>query len=271
MNLFYQYHSPRWLVLIPLLFVLSCSKDSDEKAKTIVDESGNPKEIAITSNQKSVGDSANDLLSDSSFDTLILELFYVDGFKPTDNTIANFEAFLNERVNKPKGISINLTTIVSPGNNVYSIDDIRDLEDNIRSQYTTDKKIAVFGIFMDGEYSENTDNGSVLGVAYRNTSFVIFEETVKSFSNQPFAPSTTILESTVLNHEFGHLLGMVNAGTEMQTAHQDVENGRHCTAENCLMFWTAETGEGLLNMLSGGTIPDFDAQCIADLQANGGK
>lgn len=271
MNLFYQKYSPRILVLISLCFMLSCSKDSDEKTKTMVDESGSPQEIDISSNQKSVGDSANDLLSDTSFDTLILEIFYVDGFKPTENTIANFEEFLNERVNKPEGISISFTKIISPGNSVYSIDDIRDLEDDIRSQYNTNKKIAVFGIFMDGEYSENTDNGSVLGVAYRNTSFVIFEETVKSFSSQPLGPSTTILESTVLNHEFGHLLGMVNVGTAMQTDHQDIEHGRHCTTESCLMFWAAETGEGLLNMLSGGTIPEFDSQCIVDLQANGGK
>jgi hypothetical protein len=37
------------------------------------------------------------------------------------------------------------------------------------------------------------------------------------------------------------------------------------------MFWTAETGEGLLNMISGGNVPSLDAECLADLQANGGK
>ena len=110
-----------------------------------------------------------------------------------------------------------------------------------------------------------------MGVAYRNTSFVVFEETVQRFSGQPLAPSTTVLETTVLNHEFGHLLGLVNAGTTPQTDHQDVEHGRHCTTEDCLMFWTAETGEGLLNSISGGVIPSLDPLCIQDLQANGGK
>ena len=37
------------------------------------------------------------------------------------------------------------------------------------------------------------------------------------------------------------------------------------------MSWTAETGEGLLNSLSGGTVPSLDEQCITDLQTNGGK
>jgi hypothetical protein len=108
-------------------------------------------------------------------------------------------------------------------------------------------------------------------VAYRNTSFVIFEETIQGFSGQPLAPGTAVLETTVLNHEFGHLLGLVNAGTPLLSDHQDVAHGRHCTDEDCLMYWTAETGEGLVNMISGGTVPTLDSQCRADLEGNGGK
>jgi hypothetical protein len=37
------------------------------------------------------------------------------------------------------------------------------------------------------------------------------------------------------------------------------------------MFWTAETGEGLLNMLTGGSVPSLDILCINDLQANSGE
>lgn len=256
-------------LLLLLLIAFSCSKDNDKI--TVIDDDGNMQTIDPSANRKSVGDSASDLLSGQSSDSLFLELFYVEGLKPTDNTIANFQAFLENRLNKPGGIQMTLKQIESPGQSIYSINDIRDLEDDIRTAYNSDNKIAVSGIFIDGEYSENTENGSVLGVAYRNTSFVIFEETVQSFSGQPLAPSTTVLETTVLNHEFGHLLGMVNAGTPMQTDHQDTANGRHCTDEDCLMYWTAETGEGLLSSISGGTIPTFDSQCLADLQANGGK
>ena len=124
---------------------------------------------------------------------------------------------------------------------------------------------------MNGEYDKNTSSGKVLGVAYRNTSFVIFEETIKSFSTGVLAPSQFTLESVVINHEFGHILGLVNVGSAMQNNHQDVAHGKHCSEEDCLMFWTAETGEGLVNMLSCGSVPNLDSQCIADLQANGGK
>ncbi|KAA2216628.1 membrane metalloprotease [Maribacter flavus] len=261
------------LKFILLLFsvLISCSKDTENSTEIIEDENGNPIEVDTSVNKKSVGDSANDLLSSGSFEKLILEILYVGELNPTSTTLDNFKEFLEARLNKPKGIEIILRQIENVDQEFYSIQDIRNLEDTHRSKFNEKGTIEVSGIFIDGEYDQNTENGSVLGVAYRNTSFVIFEQTIREFSNQPLAPSLTTLETVVVNHEMGHLLGLVNAGTTMQTNHQDIEHGRHCTNENCLMFWTAETGEGLLNMLTGGSIPPLDALCISDLQANGGK
>ncbi|MEW2921627.1 membrane metalloprotease [Muricauda sp. ANG21] len=255
------------LPLLLLIIVFGCSTDGESGPI----ENNLPNGTDVSQNRKAVGDSASDLLDDTNFTEIFIEIFYVSGLKPTESTLDNFKSFLSQRLNKPDGISIELTEISSPGQDVYSITDIRSLEDEIRTAYNQDGIIKVFGLFLDGEYSENTENGSVLGVAYRNTSFVLFEETIKGFSGQPLAPSTTVLETTVLNHELGHLLGLVNAGTPLQSAHQDEPNGRHCTTEDCLMYWTAETGEGLVNMISGGTIPELDEACLADLQANGGK
>ena len=253
-----------------VLFVFACSKDGADE-KTIKDEDGNDLTINTKANKKSVGNSAHDLLSNQNFMDLSIEVFYVENYKPTSSTVANFKTFLAERLNKSGALELTLKPIPSPGKTIYSIADIKAIEDEIRTAYNDAGSIAVFGLYIDGAYSENTENGSVLGVAYRNTSFVIFEETIKEFSGQPLAPSTTVLETTVLNHEFGHLLGLVNAGTTPQTSHQDEEHGRHCTDESCLMYWTAETGEGLLNTISGGTVPSLDDQCINDLKANGGK
>ena len=257
-------------IFLCLCLFLSCS-DSNNESEVVVDENGEEQTVDVTTNRKAVGDSANDLLSDTDHDELSFELFFVAGFKPTDNTIDNFKDFLGERLNKPGGVTIELKQIDSPGQDVYTIEDIIAIEDDIRTNFNDGNKLAVFGIFVDGSYSENTEDGSVLGVAYRNTSFVIFEETVQSFSGQTFAPSRTVLETTVVSHEFGHLMGMVNAGTPLQSDHQDVPHGRHCTTEGCLMFFTAETGEGLISSLSGGTIPVFDSLCLDDLKANGGK
>jgi hypothetical protein len=37
------------------------------------------------------------------------------------------------------------------------------------------------------------------------------------------------------------------------------------------MYWSAEGGTNITNIVNGGIVPQLDSQCIADLQANGGK
>ena len=73
--------------------------------------------------------------------------------------------------------------------------------------------------------------------------------------------------TTLLEHEFGHLLGLVGQGTPMQIDHRDAVNGAHCNNPGCLMFYTIETMSAGSNYVS----PDFNANCKADLKANGGK
>lgn len=254
-------------IILIALVMSNCSSDGSSG------ERGQSQEAPMdnSANLRSVGDSSQDLLDDRDFDRLYVELFYVEGLQPSSETIAGFETFLGNRLNKPAGIAIELFPLSSPGQDTYTISDVRDIEDDIRTAYNEGPILKVFGIFLDGEYAENTDEGSVLGVAYRNTSFVLFSDTIREFSGQPLSPSTTVLERTVLDHEFGHLMGLVNVGTPLQSEHQDTEHGRHCTTENCLMYWTAETGEGLVNMISGGSIPELDQACLQDLRAHGGK
>ena len=82
--------------------------------------------------------------------------------------------------------------------------------------------------------------------------------------------SRTKLESTVLEHEFAHILGLVDAGSNMQTIHKDGTHGSHCNNSDCLMYYTSETTD-ILGFLITGNIPVLDASCKADITANGGK
>lgn len=268
--------SPKLLNVTICMVFLVCSACSTDAMDTVAnpdgtDNPGGDSTADLPGYKEPVGDSSADLLQGDSFGGLTLQLFYVAGLRPTDATVDALQDFLLARLNKPDGITLILQQIDPPGAEVYSATDIRNIEDDIRTQFATEGNLAVFGIFLDGEYEGNTENGSVLGLAYRNTSFAIFGETIREFSGQPLAPATSVLETTVVNHEFGHLMGLVNAGTPLENEHQDTENGRHCTTEDCLMYWTAETGEGLINMISGGTVPSLDDFCIQDLQANGGR
>ena len=223
------------------------------------------------SNKLSVGASANDLLSDTTFSSLVVEVVYVEGFEPSQTAISNFVSFLENRTFKPNGITVQKRAISSPGLTPYTNQEIAAIEDSNRLLYNNANQIAVWAFFADGSSANNTDSGVVLGTAYRNTSFVIYQETIQQLTSGTITNTTPILESTVITHEFGHILGLTNLGTPLQTNHEDLEHPKHCNIESCLMYWKAESGNGVMSMISGGSIPQLDAQCIADLQANGGK
>lgn len=231
----------------------------------------NSQSTGIEANQQTTGSSSNDLLSDITFKSMIVELVYVEGYEPTQSAINNFMSFLENRTYKPNGITIETRAITSPGLSPYTNQEIVEIENSNRTKFNTADQIAVWAFFTDGESASNTSNGVVLGTAYRNTSFVIYEETIHSYSDSAFEANRDVLETTVITHEFGHILGLTNLGAAMQTNHEDLEHPKHCNNQDCLMYWSAETGSGMENLVGVSTAPQLDSQCISDLQANGGK
>jgi len=256
----------RKIVALMAFFVLSVScSNNDDESGTNLDRN------SVANNRKSLGTSAHDLLAADIFKSMVIEVAYVQGYEPSDTAINNLIVFLNDRANKPLGISIIKTPIAASGKTTFTNQDIIAIEDANRTKYNTSDQIAVWAFFVDGDSSSNTSTSYVLGTAYRNTSFVIFEKTVHKLSDSQFEPNRSLLETTVIEHEFGHLLGLTNLGSKMQTNHEDTAHPKHCNVESCLMFWESESGNNIGNMVSAGTLPKLDAQCIADLRANGGK
>ena len=217
------------------------------------------------------GAAAHDFLSASPYSTLTIEIQSVTGYAPTSTAVTNLQNFLAARLNKTT-TNVVSETIASPGQTSFSIDDVRRIESANRTHFASGSNIVAYFLFLDGNSTSDTSSGSILGQAYGPSSMVMYEKTVKNNSGSIGGVSTAVLESTVLEHEFGHILGLVNTGTTPQTAHQDSAHGAHCSVTSCLMYWSVETTQGLGNILSGGgTVPALDANCIADLQANGGK
>lgn len=245
------------------LSVASCSKEDGPIDNSIA--------VNPNTNKQQTGSSSNDLLSDKKFKSMIVEVVYVAGFEPSSAAINNFVNFLTARTYKPNGINIIKRSIPAPGNSPYTNEEIVVIEDINRTKYNTSDQIAIWAFFADGKSSKDTDTSVILGTAYRNTSFVIFEQTIQSLSDTPFKPNRSLLETTIITHEFGHILGLTNLGTALQSNHEDAAHPKHCIEKTCLMYWSAETGGGISNMVSGGTAPQLDSQCIADLRANGGK
>lgn len=216
-------------------------------------------------NDLSVGASARDLLSASSYTTVNIQIEYSPGMQLQQGSINNLVAFLQTFLNKPGGINITQTQVGSLNKSQISVNDALLFEQSNRTVYTSGNSIGIFILVADADYS----TPGVGGVAYLNTSVVILEKTVQSNSGGIGQANRVNVESGVLEHEFGHLLGLVNNGTPMVVPHEDEAHKPHCNNKNCLMYYEIETS-GLMNGLNSG-IPTLDANCFNDLRANGGK
>jgi hypothetical protein len=238
-----------------IILVTSCKKDDD----VAIDNSK-------AENLLGLGESAEDILSDDIYKSLVVELVYSNGFRPEQRSIDNFRQFLNERVNKPGGISI-IETVIAPAVGApYTTQEIRDIEAENRTRYTTEDQIAIYVFFANGNSQGDTGSSVTLGTAYRNTSLVVFQETLQGLDVDRF-----LVEATTLRHEFGHLFGLVNIlNDDIHTDHEDPDNNKHCVVEDCLMFFASTIPNTIPDPMDS-DIPQLDALCIADLQAKGGK
>lgn len=221
----------------------------------------------INLNKLPVGTSANDLLAATNYDQLTIEFVSISGFEIDEAVLNEFVQHLKGIINKPNGISFKKSSISDPMIAPYSTEDLITLEDQYRTLFNDGRELAVFVFVGNHEYTEN----NVLGVAYRNTSFAIMAERIRDLSGGIGQPSEELVLQTVLRHEMGHLLGLVNIGTTPQTDHEDADHVHHCDVQDCLMHYTVETGDVISNLLGENSPPSLDAQCLNDLKENGGK
>lgn len=212
------------------------------------------------------GASANELLSAANYTSLKIEVQYMPGFQPDAGALNHIQNTLSGILNKPAGITIVTKEIPAANNQTLSVNDVITIEKNNRTAFTTNSELAIYILYTNGNYTDN----NVLGVAYKNTSAVLFGKKINDNSGGIGQASRTKLVATVAEHEVGHLLGLVNIGSPMQTNHQDAAHGNHCNNPYCLMYYASETSD-IFGFLVTGNIPSFDANCRADMTANGGK
>ncbi len=241
------------LFLVILSIVAACNQDEQPSA-FVVNNSVLP----------------GDFLTDKTYTILNIEVVYVAGYQPTVDALDNLRTFLTQRLNKTGGINISQRSISSPGRTSVDLDVIRELEKTNRQQTTSGKTITAYIFFIDAEYSQSTATSKVLGVTYGASAIAVFGPTIKSFTGGIGRPSAASLESVILGHEFGHVLGLVNNGISMVASHHDDTHSGHCSDTKCLMYYQAQTNTIAGNLVSNG-IPTLDVNCLADLKAAGGK
>ncbi|NAS14272.1 hypothetical protein [Poritiphilus flavus] len=260
------------IMLAATVMLLGCSNSDNG-------DGSNPQPTPIdkSANLLGTGDSASDFLSNENFNNLHVEIGYVRGFRPTSEAMDNFVTFLRDRTFK-QDIQISYLELDSPNENDLTLQEIADLEEENRTAYNDGETLAVYIYFADApDEDDDPDEGLVtLGAVYRNTSMVIFAQTVRDLASRSALLTVSDIQSATLNHEFGHLLGLVDLGTPEINDHEDPDAANHCIVEGCLMRAELEFGMGMVSMLEskaakGQAVIPLDAECIRDLQSNGGR
>ena len=245
-----------WLLLPLLLAFVSCTK-------SIAVEDDSP---GLNFHNGKVGAAARPLLSDEQFRSLTIEVQYMTGFKPDSVALVLLKKFLFEHLHKPAGITITTREIAPVADSVLTLQEIAGIEKAHRTAYTMGKQLAVYILYTNGHYTQD----KMLGYAYKNTSAVMFGKNLQENSNTSKKISRTDLEAKVLMHEMAHLMGLVNVGSPLQSAHKDDKNGKHCLNKECLMYHLVDTDD-LPGLLIKKQLPRLDEACRDDLRAQGGK
>jgi len=234
------------LSLLFLSLFFGCSNDANDNGLET------PKVVDKIPNRQGTGDSAVDLLSNGTFSNLRIEIAYVTGFRPTQKAMDGFVAYLQQRTFK-ENIELVYNELASPKEEKLTLEEIDNLEEENRTAYNDGDTLAIYIYFSDAPAEEDDEEKDLvtLGAVYRNTSMIIHEATVRKLADQSIFISYADVESSTLNHEFGHLFGLVNLGITPVNDHEDVQKddmgepilddqgktsgNSHCNVAGCLM------------------------------------
>jgi hypothetical protein len=104
---------------------------------------------------KAVGFSANQLLSSSTYKSLKIEVQYMTGYAPDASALNHLQNILNAYLNKPSGISIVTKEISASSSATLSIDQVRTIEEQNRTVFTTGDQLGVYFLYTNGNFTDN--------------------------------------------------------------------------------------------------------------------
>ena len=104
----------------------------------------------------------------------------------------------------------------------------------------------------------------MLGVAVDASTVALFSDSIEE-ADGPFGrPSVEDVENSVLVHEVGHLLGLVNLVYESPVDHEDPDHPGHSNNDDSVMYWAIESVD-VGNFIFGSLPNDFDNDDRNDL------
>jgi hypothetical protein len=216
------------------------------------------------------GSEAKGFLEASPFSAMEIEVIPTTGRDPDPGALALFVQRATEHCRKPGGIALTLDGDVAPVNSGatrWTTDQLLAFQSANRKAKTSGDTIVLQVLYLDGSLASDS---TALAVTVGPDLVAVFKDRV--VATAPADESAA--ESSVLVHELGHVLGLVNQPDLMVTPHEDLQHPGHCNNRLCVMFWELEVHApaGAVEP-HGAEFPplDYDDNCKADLRAAGGQ
>ncbi|MFQ5908851.1 MAG: hypothetical protein ACE5JE_08535 [Thermoplasmata archaeon] len=182
------------------------------------------------------GEQALELLQASPYPNLILEVDYTPGNRPTATALTLLEARLATHTAKESIETV--FQVIAVNATEFSILDLVELERANRDRATGGDTFALYVLSISGELKNG--GGSALGAAYSASSLAIFKDVIRTATIGP-GPSLADVESSVLVHEIGHILGLVNLVYTSDLEYEDSEHPFHSDNNTDVMYWAIES------------------------------
>lgn len=168
--------------------------------------------------------------------------------------------------------------IPEPGGGAdFTTERILALAEAHRDQRSGGERASFYALWLPGYYQDPSGRRpDVLGVSLGDTGVIaMFKPVIDKTTSGAPALADGFVEQSVLVHEFGHAVGLVNRGVPLRSSHHDAEHGAHCQARECVMYYLnegpAEVLEYAKRRLQTGQTALFGAECLADVAALRGR
>ncbi len=205
------------------------------------------------------GEQALELLQGSPYSNLLVEVDYTPGNNLTRPALNLMQARLNTYTAKE---SIRLVfDVIAVNGTLFSALDLLDLERAHRDEATGGDTFTLYILSISGELSNGGETS--LGAAYTASSLAIFKDVIRIATIGP-GPSISEVESSVLVHEVGHLMGLVNLVYTSELDYEDVTHPFHSSNSSDVMYWAIESAPFTRSPNDFGSETRFDLQKLRD-------
>ena len=199
-----------------------------------------------------------EILRSSNYSRLHIEINFVTDNSPDSDAIDLLKTRIQEVTDKTS-VSVSQKSFGSTDES-YSLEEILDIENIQRERYKSGNTFIIHILYLNGEYQ---DNDQTLGLAFKGSSFVLFKEKIDDASF--LLISDKDIEKSVIVHEFGHLLGLINNDYQSPHDHEDPDHPNHSNNEDSVMYWAIES-QDIANQIDGEPPNNFDLDDLDDLE-----